>query len=106
MVSTLQVQYAYVSTSATSGQVVPGQAGNNILVLQMCTIVSVASNVQFQSSTGPVNVSALFPLAQNGGFVLPYSQVGWFTTAQAGDSLNFVQSSAATIAIQVVYCYI
>jgi hypothetical protein len=106
MTNPLQVQFGFVSTSATSGQVVAGQAGNNILVLQLFVIVSAGSVVQFQSSTGSTNVSAQVPLAANGGFVLPYSKVGWFQTLTPGDSLNFVQSFAALIGIQIVYCYI
>jgi hypothetical protein len=82
---------------------VSAQASQRIIVLQMCVIVAAASNIQFQTSTGAVAISTLFPLAANGGFVLPYSRLGWMQTA-VGDALTFTQSAATTLAIQLVWC--
>lgn len=103
MASDLQVQYSFI-TPASIGTftVVAAQPGQRICVLQCCVITGGANNVKFQSG-GTTDISALFPLAQNGGFVLPYTQVGWMRTA-IGESLDFVMTGAASTAVQVVWC--
>ena len=104
MSSDRTVQYAFVTASA-SGQttVVAAQTNQRIVVLQCCVITGGADNVKFQTSTGNVDLTALFPLAANGGFVMPYSSVGWFQTG-IGDALLFNQSSTISTAVQVVWC--
>jgi hypothetical protein len=98
------VQYAF-ATPASSGTttIVAAQAAQRIVVLQLCVIASTADNVKFQTSTGPTDISATFSLAANGGFVLPYSEVGWFQT-NIGDALVFSQTVATATAIQLVWC--
>jgi hypothetical protein len=104
MASNLQVQYAFATPAgAGSTTIVASQAGQRIIVLQVCVIASAADNVKFQTSTGPTDITCLWPLAANGGFVLPYSQLGWFST-NIGDALLFNQSFAAPTAIQLVWC--
>jgi hypothetical protein len=104
MAANLQVQYAFANVSASGDSIlVPAQTGQRIIVLQCCVIVSAANNVQFETQTGSAAVSALFPLAQNGGFVLPYSELGWFQTS-IGDGLLFNISAATPVAIQLVWC--
>jgi hypothetical protein len=103
MAANLIVQYAFL-TPASSGNstVVGAQAGQRIIVLQCCVITSAANNVKFQSN-GTTDISALMPLAANGGFVLPYSQVGWFQT-NIGESLTVNLSAGVSTGIQVVWC--
>lgn len=103
MAADLIVQYAFITPSAAGTfNVVPAQPGQRIVLLQCCVITGGANNVKFQSGAA-TDISATYPLAQNGGFVLPYSHVGWMTTA-IGESLDFVMTGAASTAVQVVWC--
>lgn len=103
MASDLQVAYAFATPSASgSNVIVAAQAGQRIIVLQCCVITSAANNVKFQSN-GSTDISALFPLAVNGGFVMPYSQLGWMQT-NIGESLTVNLSAAQPTAVQVVWC--
>jgi hypothetical protein len=103
MAANLQVQYAFITPSSSGASTVVGvQAGQRIIVLQCCVIASVANNVKFQSN-GTTDISATMPLAANGGFVMPFSAVGWFQTA-IGESLAFNQSTGASTGVQVVWC--
>lgn len=103
MAADLSVQYAFL-TPAVSGSstIVAAQASQRIVVLQCCVITSASNNVKFQSN-GSTDISALFPLAQNGGFVLPYSALGWMQT-NIGESLTVNLSAGNSTAVQVVWC--
>lgn len=103
MANQFAVQYAFVTVAASGATtIVAAQASQRIIVLQCCVITGAADNVKFQSSGGS-DLTALFPLAANGGFVLPYSQAGWFQTV-LGEGLNFSQSATTSCAVQVVWC--
>lgn len=97
------VQYAFV-TAASSGPtiVVAAQTLQRIIVLQCCVITSAPNSVKFQSN-GVTDISALMPLAANGGFVLPFSAVGWFQT-NIGESLTFNMTAGNSTGVQVVWC--
>jgi hypothetical protein len=103
MGTNLSVQYAF-ATPASSGStpIVNVQAGQRIIVLQCCVITSAGNSVKFQSN-GTTDISALMPLAANGGFVMPYSQVGWFQT-NIGESLTINMSTGSSTGVQVVWC--
>ncbi len=103
MAGDLAVQYAF-ATPAISGNttIVAAQASQRIRVLQVCVITGGANNVKFQSNA-TTDLTGLFPLAQNGGFVLPHSDIGWFNT-NIGESLTFNMSGSVSTAVQVVWC--
>lgn len=103
MATNLLVFYAF-ATPAVSGNttVVAATPGYRIVVSQVCVITSASNNVKFQSN-GATDISALFPLAANGGFVLPYSDLGWMQT-NIGESLTINMSAGNSTAVQVVYC--
>lgn len=103
MSALLTVQYAFLTPTLSGGSTIVGaQAGQRIIVLQCCVITSAPNSVQFQSN-GATNISALMPLAANGGFVLPYSAVGWFQT-NIGESLVINMSAGTSTGVQVVWC--
>lgn len=103
MATDLAVQYSFLTPSASgTSTVVAAQGGQRIRVLQLCVITGGANNVKFQSN-GTTDLTALFPLAQNGGFVMPYSDIGWFNTA-IGESLTINMTGAVSTAIQLVWC--
>jgi hypothetical protein len=99
----LTVQYAFLSPSASGlSTVVAAQAGQRIIVLQCCVITSSANVVNFADSSAGA-ISASMPLAANGGFVLPFAQVGWFQTS-IGGGLQINMSSGVATGVQVVWC--
>ena len=103
MASDLSVQYAFLTPAVSGSSTIVGvQSGQRIIVLQCCVITSAANSVKFQSN-GSTDISALFPLAQNGGFVLPYSELGWLQT-NIGESLTINMSAGNSTAVQVVWC--
>jgi len=103
MASDLIVQYAFATPSGVGNSVlVAAQPGQRIVLLQVCVITGGSNNVKFQTN-GTTDISATYPLAQNGGFVLPYSQLGWFAT-EIGESLTFNQSAGVSTAVQIVWC--
>jgi len=104
MAANLQVQYAFGNPSSSGvTNIVAAQAGQRIIVLQCCVITSAACTVTFYTNTGGTAISASFPLAANGGFVLPFSAVGWFQGG-IGQTLDINLSAGTPTAVQVVWC--
>jgi hypothetical protein len=103
MATDLAVQYSFL-TALSSGPtvVVAAQPGQRIRVLQLMVITSAPNSVKFQSNS-VTDLTALFPLAQNGGFVMPYSDIGWFQT-NIGESLAVNMTAGNSTGIQVVWC--
>jgi hypothetical protein len=91
-----------VGTNASSlgaTTLVTAPAGR-IRVLQLAMITTLANNVKFM--TNATDISATFPLAANGGLVLPFNEHGWFETV-AGDPLVVNLSVATSTGIQLQY---
>jgi hypothetical protein len=104
MAANLQVQYAFINTSASGiTNIVPVQTSQRIIVLQCCVITSGANTVTFYTNSGSTAISAGFPLAANGGFVLPFSALGWFQGG-IGQTLDFNMNTGVATAVQVVWC--
>lgn len=103
MPTNLLVSYSFGNPS-TSGSttLIAAVVGFRIVVSQICVIASASNTVIFQSNA-LTNISAQFPLAANGGFVLPYSDLGWMQT-NIGESLTVTLGSSSATAIQIVYC--
>lgn len=97
-----QSSVAFASPASSGAtQLVAAQTGLRIVVLQIAVIASAAQNVRFQSAG--TDISCTFPLAANGGFVLPASQLGWFQT-NVGEALNVNLSAAALTGITLTWC--
>lgn len=75
-------------------------AGKRYRVLSCIVIATLANNVKFQSNS--TDITALFPLGANGGFVFPFNEHGWFETA-VGEALNINMSVATATAVQIQY---
>lgn len=103
MANNFQVQYAFASPT-TSGltTLVAAIVGFRIIVLQCCVITSAANTVNFADSAAG-GISAQMPLAANGGFVLPYSELGWMQTS-IGGGLQINMTASAETGIQIVWC--
>lgn len=89
-------------TTASSGatELVAAEAGRRIRVLGMVAITTLANSINLESAT--TDITGIFPLAANGGLVLPYTEQGWCETAE-GVALNITMSVATSTGIQLIY---
>jgi hypothetical protein len=106
-VTQLTPKFAAIA-AATSGNntlVTNPNAGKKIRILAIMVIAGAAGNIYFTSDTGTVifgGSTNKIQLAANGGFVLPFSPVGWFETAADAD-LTMNASSTGPFSGGVVY---
>ncbi len=92
---------AFATPSSLGGNaIVAGVAGKKYRVLSVVVVTTAANSIKFQSAS--TDISATFPLAANGGLVLPFNEHGWFETA-AGEALNINLSAATSTGVQVHY---
>lgn len=87
-------------TTAASGALIAAITNKRIRVHAFAVIAAGAVSVNLESGT--TDISGVFPLAANGGFVLPFSEVGWCDTA-VGEALNVTLSAAVSCGLQLVY---
>jgi hypothetical protein len=69
-------------------------------VLSVVLVSTAANSVKFLSAA--TQISATFPLAANGGVVLPFNDHGWFETA-VSEALNLNMTAATSTGVQVHY---
>ena len=70
--------------------------GVQIRVTSLFLMALTANNIKFQSHVTPTDLTGLFYLAANGGFVLPYNERGWFATV-AGEALDINLSAGTAV---------
>jgi len=96
-------KFAPIAVSASgAATVVAAVAERKIRVLAVALVALAAVNVKFQSHVVPTDLSGLFYPAANGGFVLPYSPVGWLETI-AGEALDLNLSGNVAVGGVLVY---
>lgn len=97
----LTPKFAVIAASA-SGQssLVALVASKKIRLLYISLMASAGVNVKFQSNS--TDITGLYYLAANTGFVLPFSPIGLFETA-AGQTLNINLSSATAVGGSLAY---
>jgi hypothetical protein len=83
-----------------SNAIVAAVAGARIRVLSVVMVSTIANSVKFLSAAA--DISATFPLAANGGLVLPFNEHGWFET-NVGEALNLNMTAASATGTQVHY---
>jgi len=94
--------------AATSGDntLVAAVTSKKIRVLALCVVAGAAGNIYFTSAVGGTVIfggsTNKINLAINGGFVLPYSPVGWFETS-SGHLLNMNASSTGPFSGGLTY---
>jgi hypothetical protein len=83
---------------AVSGDntLVAAQTGKRIIVHQLFLVAAGAVNVRFESGAGGTALTGQMNFAANGGIALPFSEQGWFETAQ-GALLNLELSGAVSV---------
>ena len=87
------------STGNTS--LVAALTNQRIRVLSVVVVSTLANSIKFQSAT--TDVTATYPLAANGGFVLPYNETGWFETININEALNFNMTIATATGVTITY---
>lgn len=97
---TVNVNLAANASASGNTQLIAAATGFKYRVLQVAIVTTLANAVKFQSATN--DISATFPLAANGGVVLPYNQFGWFETNQ-NEALNVNLGTATATGVQLQY---
>ena len=90
------------ATPASSGDnsLVAAVAGARYRVLSVAVVSTLANSIKFRSGT--TDISGTFPLAANGGFVMPFNEHGWFETA-VGEALQINMTVATSTGVQIQY---
>lgn len=91
---------AFNASALGDTTLVAAVAGRKIRVLALVGVTTLANSVHFRSSATPI--AGTFPLAANGGVVLPVNELGWFETA-VGEALVVNMSVATAMGLQVIY---
>lgn len=88
---------------SASGTLVALVALKSIRVIALSLMASGNVNVKFQSHVSPTDLTGLYYLIANTGFVLPYNPSGWFQSL-SGEALDI--NLSAGIAIGGVLTYV
>jgi len=91
---------AFNDSASGDTTLVAAVPGKKIRVLALTAVTTLANSVHFRSLATPI--TATFPLAANGGVVLPVNELGWFETA-VGEALVLNMTVATATGVQVVY---
>jgi hypothetical protein len=87
-------------TVTASGQLLAAFPGKRIRVHGIALISAAATTATLRSAS--TDVTGSFPLAANGGFVIPFSDAGWFETA-VGEALNINLSVSTATGVQLIF---
>jgi len=99
----LAPKFAAVSVSTLGDNtLIAAVSSKKIRVLACSLIAADATTIRFEDGAGGTALSGQMQVAANGGFVLPYSEVGWFETT-AGTLLNLELSAANSVDGVLVY---
>ncbi len=89
--------FGTISTSSSGATTIQALVSSKqIYVTSLALVANAAVNVKFQSHVTPTDLTGLFYLAANGGFVLPFNQYGWFRTV-SGEALDINLSGAVAV---------
>lgn len=98
---------AIAAASAGDNTLVAAVVGKKIRVLSLFVLAASAVNVYFTSAAGGTVIfggsTNKITLAANGGFVLPFSPVGWFENSAANQALVLNLSGAVAVSGGLVY---
>lgn len=101
--SVLTPKFAAISASNNGNNtIVSAVTGKKIRVLQMDLMASGTVNAKFQSGAGGTDLTGLSYLIANTGIVRPFSQYGWFETAESA-LLNLNLSAGQAVGGSLLY---
>jgi hypothetical protein len=104
MLSPTPILFATISASSSGDNtVIAANATKRFRVLAVFMMAAGAVNARFESGAGGTALTGLAYPAANGGFVLPFSPVGWFETLAVNTLLNLELSGAVAVGGCVVY---
>ena len=86
--------YPISASNSGANQIIAGQSGYRIRVLDYVVVASGAVNAKWQ--TGSTDLTGLLYMNTNTGVAAPYAKYGWFTTND-GDDLNLNLSGATAV---------
>lgn len=91
-------------TASNSGvtTLIPAVAGKKLFIISMSMISNGTVNVKFQSHILPTDLTGLYYLVANTGFVLPFNPNGWFQTI-AGEAFDINLSAAIAVGGSITY---
>lgn len=96
--------FGTISTSSSGATTIQALVSSKqIYVTSLALTANGTVNVKFQSHVTPTDLTGLFYLVANAGFVLPFNQYGWFRTV-SGEALDINLSAA--IAVGGCFTYI
>lgn len=99
-----QIKEATISAASSGNNtLVAAVTGKRIVPIQIALVSNGTVNVKFQSGASGTDLTGLFYLVANTGFVMPLSESGWFQTG-IGSLLNLNLSAA--IAVGGVLSYV
>lgn len=95
------LQFAFANPSLVGNTLlVPAQSGNiAIRVISALVVMSGAVGVKFTGANSG-DLTALFPVLANGGFVLPGNQYGWLQTGP-NESLSVSLNSSVSGGVHI-----
>lgn len=103
--TSVPVQYAVINASSSGANtIITGTAAKKIYVLSFRLNAAGAVNAQFQSQTGPTNISGLYRFSAAGaGQGRSFSPVGHFATTANADNLILNLSAAVEVDGEIAY---
>lgn len=97
------IQSAFVNASSLGSNdiiVAPGSTDVAIRVLSVAVVSTGAQTISFLSNATPITCG--WPLAANGGLVLPFTEHGWFQCI-GGEKLAINLSVATATGVHIQY---
>lgn len=99
----LTPKFAVISASSSGNNtIVTAVTGKKIRVLAVQVNATAAVNLKWQSGASGTDLTGLNYATANGGYVLPFSPVGWFETA-SNTLLNLNLSAANAVGGSITY---
>ena len=97
------VTFAAVSASSSGDNtLVAAVTGKKIRVLQVFLLAAAAVDVRFEDGAGGTALTGVMSLAANGGFVMPFSEIGWME-GSAATLLNLELGGAVQVSGVIAY---
>ena len=78
---TQEVKYVQINAGTGNNTLVDVVQGKQIRVLAAALTVPDAGELRFEDGANGNALTGRFPVAANGGFVLPWNPAGWFQTS-------------------------
>ena len=98
---TIRSKQSFINAASLgSNEVIAAFPNQRIRVLSVAAVSASANTIKFLSNT--TDISASMSLAANGGIVLPFHRLGWFTTA-LGEGLQINLTVSAAVGVTLTY---